>query len=35
MIGPEGGFSEREIDLAKKQDIKEVTLGNSLSLIHI
>ena len=29
MIGPEGGFSEREIDLAKKQDIKEVTLGNS------
>ena len=29
MIGPEGGFSDREIDLAKKQDIKEVTLGNS------
>ena len=29
MIGPEGGFSEREIDLAKKQGIKEVTLGNS------
>ena len=29
MIGPEGGFSESEIDLAKKQDIKEVTLGNS------
>ncbi len=29
MIGPEGGFSDREIDLAKKQYIKEVTLGNS------
>ena len=29
MIGPEGGFSNSEIDLAKKQDIKEVTLGNS------
>ena len=29
MIGPEGGFSESEINLAKKQDIKEVTLGNS------
>jgi len=29
MIGPEGGFSEREIDLAKKRGIKEVTLGNS------
>ena len=29
MIGPEGGFSDIEIDLAKKQDIKEVTLGNS------
>lgn len=29
MIGPEGGFSDSEIDLAKKQDIKEVTLGNS------
>ena len=29
MIGPEGGFSEREIDLAKKQGVKEVTLGNS------
>lgn len=29
MIGPEGGFSDKEIDLAKKQDIKEVTLGNS------
>ncbi len=29
IIGPEGGFSEREIDLAKKQDIKEVTLGRS------
>ena len=29
MIGPEGGFSDREIDLAKKQGIKEVTLGNS------
>ena len=29
MIGPEGGFSDREIDLAKEQDIKEVTLGNS------
>ena len=29
MIGPEGGFSDKEIYLAKKQDIKEVTLGNS------
>ena len=29
IIGPEGGFSEREIGLAKKQGIKEVTLGNS------
>ena len=29
MIGPEGGFSDSEIKLAKKQDIKEVTLGNS------
>ena len=29
MVGPEGGFSDREIDIAKKQDIKEVTLGNS------
>ena len=29
MIGPEGGFSDREIDLAKEKDIKEVTLGNS------
>ena len=29
MIGPEGGFSKKEIELAKKQDIKEVTLGNS------
>ena len=29
MIGPEGGFSVSEIELAKKQDIREVTLGNS------
>ena len=29
IIGPEGGFSDREIDLAKKNYIKEVTLGNS------
>ena len=29
MIGPEGGFSDSEIDFAKKQDIKEVTLGKS------
>ena len=29
MIGPEGGFSDGEIKLAKKKDIKEVTLGNS------
>ena len=29
MIGPEGGFSDGEIKLAKKQNIKEVTLGNS------
>ena len=28
-IGPEGGFSDKEIKLAKKQNIKEVTLGNS------
>ena len=29
MIGPEGGFSNGEIKLAKEQNIKEVTLGNS------
>ena len=29
MIGPEGGFSDKEIKLAKRQNIKEVTLGNS------
>ena len=29
MVGPEGGFSDREIDLAKEQDVKEVTLGSS------
>ena len=29
MIGPEGGFSDGEIKLAKKQNIKEVSLGNS------
>ena len=29
IIGPEGGFSDREIDLAKKNYINEVTLGNS------
>ena len=29
MIGPEGGFSNEEIKLAKRQNIKEVTLGNS------
>ena len=29
MIGPEGGFSDGEIKLAKEQNIKEVTLGNS------
>ena len=29
MIGPEGGFSDAEIKLAKKKNIKEITLGNS------
>ena len=29
MIGPEGGFSDSEIKLAKKKNIKEITLGNS------
>ena len=29
MIGPEGGFSNGEIKLAKEQNIKEVSLGNS------
>ena len=29
MIGPEGGFSDGEIKLAKEQNIKEVSLGNS------
>ena len=29
IIGPEGGFSDEEIKLAKRQNIKEVTLGNS------
>ena len=28
MIGPEGGFS-KEIELAKKHNIKQVTLGKS------
>ena len=29
MIGPEGGFSDAEIKLAKKKNIKQVTLGRS------
>ena len=29
MIGPEGGFSDQEIELAKKYSIKQVTLGKS------
>ena len=29
IIGPEGRFSDGEIKLAKKQNIKEVSLGNS------
>ena len=29
MIGPEGGFSNQEIELAKKHNIKQVTLGKS------
>ena len=29
IIGPEGGFSNQEIELAKKHNIKQVTLGKS------
>jgi len=29
MIGPEGGFSTQEIELAKKHNIQQVTLGKS------
>ena len=29
LIGPEGGFSDEEINLAKEKKIKEITLGNS------
>ena len=29
MIGPEGGFSEQEIELAKKYSIKQVSFGKS------
>ena len=29
MIGPEGGFSNQEIELAKKHNIKQITLGKS------
>ena len=29
MIGPEGDFTIDEIDLAKKNNFKSVTLGNS------
>jgi 16S rRNA (uracil1498-N3)-methyltransferase len=28
LIGPEGGFSDEEINLAKEKKIKEITLGN-------
>ena len=29
LIGPEGGFSDEEINLARENNIKEVTLGNN------
>jgi 16S rRNA (uracil1498-N3)-methyltransferase len=29
LIGPEGGFSDEEINLAKEKKIKEITLGNN------
>ena len=29
LIGPEGGFSDKEINLAKEKKIKEITLGKS------
>ena len=29
IIGPEGGFSDEEINLAKEKKIKEITLGNN------
>ena len=29
LIGPEGGFSDEEINIAKEKKIKEITLGNS------
>ena len=29
MIGPEGDFTIEEIDLAKKNNFKNITLGNS------
>ena len=29
LIGPEGGFSDEEINLAREKKIKEITLGNS------
>lgn len=29
LIGPEGDFSLKEIEIAKKHDFKEITLGNS------
>lgn len=30
FIGPEGGFSQNEIDLAKQNNIKPITLGNRI-----
>ena len=29
LIGPEGGFSDEEINLARENNIKEITLGNN------
>ncbi len=29
LIGPEGGFSDKEIDQAKKNNITEITLGKN------
>lgn len=29
LIGPEGGFSDEEINIAKEKKIKEITLGNN------
>ena len=30
LIGPEGGFTEEEVDLAVSQDINSITLGKRI-----